>query len=63
VGRGRQGLRRARREASEAELIAWVKERKGSVIAPKHVEVVDAIPLTAVGKHDKPALRRAVREA
>ncbi|MCW3012427.1 MAG: long-chain fatty acid--CoA ligase [Solirubrobacterales bacterium] len=50
-------------EASEAELIAWVKERKGSVIAPKLVEVVDAIPLTAVGKHDKPALRKAAREA
>jgi fatty-acyl-CoA synthase len=42
----------------EAELIAWVKERKGSVLAPKTVELVDAIPLTAVGKHDKPALRR-----
>ena len=42
----------------EAELIAWVKDRKGSVLAPKTVEQLDAIPLTAVGKHDKPALRR-----
>ncbi len=50
-------------EASGAELIAWVKERKGSVIAPKLVEVVDAIPLTAVGKHDKPALRRRAQAA
>lgn len=42
-----------------AELITWVKERKGSVLAPKTVDFVDAIPLTAVGKHDKPALRSA----
>lgn len=41
------------------ELIGWVKERRGSVLAPKTVEFVDAIPLTAVGKHDKPALRSA----
>ena len=41
-----------------AELQAWVKERKGSVMTPKSVDFVDALPLTAVGKHDKPALRR-----
>jgi fatty-acyl-CoA synthase len=39
------------------ELITFVKERKGSVLAPKSVELVDAIPLTSVGKHDKKALR------
>ncbi|MGQ0479802.1 MAG: AMP-binding protein [Pseudonocardia sp.] len=39
------------------ELIAWVRERKGPVLAPKTVDFVEAIPLTAVGKHDKPALR------
>jgi acyl-CoA synthetase (AMP-forming)/AMP-acid ligase II len=38
-------------------LIAHVKERKGGVMAPKSVEFVEAIPLTAVGKHDKKALR------
>jgi len=42
-----------------AELIAWVRERKGPVLAPKTVDFVDALPLTAVGKHDKPALRAA----
>ncbi len=26
-------------------------------VAPKTIDVVDSIPLTAVGKHDKPALR------
>ena len=40
-----------------AELQAWVKERKGAVNSPKTVDFVEAIPLTAVGKHDKPALR------
>lgn len=40
-----------------AELIALVKERKSSVMAPKTVDIVDAIPLTSVGKHDKKALR------
>jgi fatty-acyl-CoA synthase len=29
------------------------------VLAPKTVDFVDAIPLTPVGKHDKPALRAA----
>jgi len=34
-----------------------VKERKGSVQAPKDVLAVDALPLTALGKPDKKALR------
>jgi len=38
-------------------LIASVKSRKGSHCAPKSIEVVDALPLTAVGKIDKKALR------
>ena len=42
----------------EDELRAWVKERKGSMMAPKSVDFVDAIPLTSLGKPDKPALRR-----
>ncbi|MDP3173306.1 MAG: AMP-binding protein [Phenylobacterium sp.] len=42
---------------SEAELIAFVRERKGVVYAPKMVEMVDALPLTALGKLDKKALR------
>src|SRR5690606_30370014 len=44
-------------EVDAEELIALVKERKGSVMAPKSVDVVAAIPLTTVGKHDKKALR------
>jgi len=39
------------------DLITLVKERKGSHYAPKSVDLVDAIPMTSVGKPDKKALR------
>ncbi len=39
------------------ELMATVKEAKGSVQTPKSIDYVDAIPLTAVGKPDKKAIR------
>lgn len=38
-------------------LTALVKEAKGSVHAPKSVDVIDAIPVTGLGKPDKKALR------
>ena len=44
-------------EPDPDELIALVKERKSSVMAPKSIELVEQIPLTSVGKHDKKALR------
>jgi fatty-acyl-CoA synthase len=37
-------------------LIAIVREKKGPHQAPKNIEIVDALPLTAVGKVDKKAL-------
>jgi fatty-acyl-CoA synthase len=40
-----------------AEVIALVRDKKGPVYAPKSVELVDALPLTPVGKPDKKALR------
>jgi fatty-acyl-CoA synthase len=40
-----------------ARLIALVKAKKGSVQAPKTVEIVDSLPLTPVGKVDKKVLR------
>ena len=43
--------------ADEAELIAFVKERKGSLIAPKQVEFWSEIPLTNLGKIDKKEIR------
>ena len=39
------------------EIIAAVRSRKGAVQAPKSVEFIDAIPVTAIGKPDKKALR------
>jgi fatty-acyl-CoA synthase len=39
------------------EIQQRVKERKGSVHAPKQVVVADSLPLTALGKPDKKALR------
>ncbi len=39
------------------ELIALVRERKGPVYAPKSIDVVDALPLTGVGKADRKAIR------
>jgi fatty-acyl-CoA synthase len=38
-------------------LIALVRDQKGPVCTPKSVDVVDAIPVTAVGKADKKVLR------
>jgi len=40
-----------------AEIQDAVKERKGSVQSPKDVRIVDALPVTALGKLDKKALR------
>jgi fatty-acyl-CoA synthase len=39
------------------ELIALVKNRKGSHYAPKTVDFAESVPLTPVGKPDKKALR------
>ncbi len=46
------------KDVTADELIALVRDRKGSVQAPKTVEFADAIPLSAVGKPDKKALRQ-----
>lgn len=40
-----------------AELIAFVRERKGPMYAPKTVQFVNRLPTTTVGKIDKNALR------
>jgi fatty-acyl-CoA synthase len=50
-------VRRPGAEVDPAELIAAVKEKKGSVQAPKSVDFVDAIPLSPLGKPDKKTLR------
>lgn len=43
--------------ATDRELIAWVRDRKGALCAPKSVDWADSIPTTPVGKPDKAALR------
>ena len=42
---------------SPEALMQLVKERKGGPHAPKQIEIVDSLPLTAVGKVDKKVLR------
>jgi fatty-acyl-CoA synthase len=42
---------------TEDALIEFVKERLGSLAAPKKIHFVDAIPLSPLGKPDKKALR------
>lgn len=43
--------------AEAAELVEFVRARKGSVAAPKSIEFTDAIPLTPLGKVDRKAIR------
>lgn len=43
---------------SADELITLVKDKKGSVQAPKSVDFIDEIPLSPLGKPDKKALRK-----
>ena len=48
---------RAGIKLAAAEFIALVKRLQGSAHAPKHVEFVDAVPITSVGKVDKKILK------
>jgi fatty-acyl-CoA synthase len=48
---------RPEQTVTEAELAELVKDKKGAVHSPKSVDFVDAIPLSALGKPDKKALR------
>jgi long-chain acyl-CoA synthetase len=43
------------------ELVQWARGRIGGYKYPREVEIVDAMPLTAVGKLDRKALRARVR--
>jgi long-chain acyl-CoA synthetase len=46
-----------RADATPEELVAFGKERLGSYKYPREIHVVDALPLTPVGKVDRKALR------
>ncbi len=47
-------------EVSAEELIEWSRQRIGGYKYPREVQFVDAMPLTAVGKLDRKALRSRV---
>ncbi|HUA71857.1 MAG TPA: AMP-binding protein [Solirubrobacteraceae bacterium] len=50
-------LREPGDRVSADELVAWARERIGGYKYPREVHIIDAIPLTAVGKLDRKALR------
>jgi fatty-acyl-CoA synthase len=50
-------VRKPGADPSAEELVQLVKTKKGAAHAPKRIEFVDALPMTAVGKVDKKALR------
>ncbi|MGZ4169201.1 MAG: AMP-binding enzyme, partial [Solirubrobacteraceae bacterium] len=50
-------------ETTGEELIDWAREHIGGYKYPREVHVVDAIPLTAVGKVDRKAVRAQVAQA
>jgi long-chain acyl-CoA synthetase len=47
-------------EADGDELVAWAREHIGGYKYPREVHVVDAIPLTPIGKTDRKELRARV---
>jgi len=49
-------------EVAEADLIAHARERLGAHKYPREVHIVDAVPLTSVGKLDRKRLRAAVTD-
>jgi long-chain acyl-CoA synthetase len=48
---------RAPAEVGGEDLIEWTRQRLGGYKYPREVHIVDAMPLTAVGKLDRKALR------
>jgi len=52
---------RAGTTVTAGELIAHVKQLKGSVQAPKSVHLLTELPMTPIGKIDKKALRQRQR--
>jgi long-chain acyl-CoA synthetase len=50
-------------EITGPELVAWARERIGGYKYPREVHIVDAVPLTNVGKVDRKALRTQLTAA
>ena len=49
-------------ELDAQSVIAAVRERKGAMLAPKSVLIVEALPLTPLGKVDKKTIRLQLRD-
>ncbi len=47
-------------EADPAELVQWARQRIGGYKYPREINVIDAVPMTAVGKVDRKALRASL---
>jgi len=54
-------LRATAGEVTVDDLAAWARERLSSLKYPREIRVLDAIPLTSVGKVDRKRLRAAVQ--
>jgi long-chain acyl-CoA synthetase len=50
-------------EVSSDEILAWARENIGGYKYPREIHIVDAVPLTPVGKIDRKALRARLRGA
>ncbi len=50
-------------EVSPDALIAWAREQIGGYKYPRELQIVDAVPMTAVGKIDRKALRSRLPSA
>lgn len=53
----------AERDVEPDELIAWTEGRMAGFKRPRHVVVVDELPMNASGKVDKAAVRRTAHDA
>jgi long-chain acyl-CoA synthetase len=49
-------------QATSEDLVQWARERIGGYKYPREIHVVDAVPLTGVGKVDRKALRKTLGE-
>ncbi|MGH2857179.1 MAG: class I adenylate-forming enzyme family protein [Solirubrobacteraceae bacterium] len=47
-------------QADPSELVDWARDRIGGYKYPREIQVIDAIPLTPVGKIDRKALRARI---
>jgi long-chain acyl-CoA synthetase len=52
---------RAAGEVSADDLVAWARRQIGGYKYPREVRIIEAMPLTAVGKLDRKALRARVQ--